>query len=200
MADDRLTPAEAAERLGISREAVYVLNSRRGNGFPRPVYIGRTPTWTAAQLDTWRASHPSKRPAQRREEGGNPLNGSAARKPHSLRVHLAFATARRHPILTADLQSLAERAMHTVAQELGVEIEQFRSQTDLVQIAVKYPTHVSIANLTERLRGAASRAIRQSQDVGVNVWSKPYYAASIGSHTPDGLSQYVEHLEQPVNN
>ncbi|MDC0773685.1 transposase [Streptomyces sp. HD] len=200
MADDRLTPAEAAERLGISREAMYVLNSRRGNGFPRPVYIGRTPTWTPAQLDTWRASHPPKRPAQRREEGGNPLNGSAARKPHSLRVHLAFAKARGHPILTADLQSLAERAMRAAAQELGVEIEQFRGQTDLVQIAVRYPAHVSIANLAKRLRGAASRAIRLSQDVSANVWSKQYYAASIGAHTPNELSQYVEHLEQPVNN
>ncbi|WP_370257902.1 transposase [Streptomyces sp. V4I8] len=187
--DDRLTPAEAAEKLGISREAVYVLNSRRGNGFPPPVYIGRTPTWAPAQLDTWRASHPPKRHARRREEGGNPLNGSAARKPHSLRVHMAFAIAQGHPTLTADLQSLAERAMHAAAHELGVEIEQFRSQTDLVQLAVTYPAHVSIANLAKRLRGAASRAMRQSQDVSVNIWTKPYYAASIGRHTPNGLSQ-----------
>ncbi|MFD7277124.1 IS200/IS605 family transposase [Streptomyces sp. NPDC059862] len=200
MANDQLTPAEAAERLGISREAVYVLNSRKKNGFPQPVYVGRTPMWTSAQLDAWRAAHPSKRPTRRHEERRKALKRSAARESHGLRVHLAFATARRQPALTADLQSLAEHAMHTAARELDVEIEQFRSQTNLVQIAVKYPAHVSIANLAKRFRGAASRAIRQELNISENIWSKPYYAASIGSHSPAGLSQYIEHMEQPVNN
>lgn len=200
MRDDRLTSAEAAERLGISREAVYVLNSRKGNGFPQPVYVGRTPMWTSAELDTWRTAHPSKRPVERGEEDRKARKRSAAQQPHLLRAHLAFATVRRHPVLTPYLQSLAEYAMHTAAQELDAEIEQLRGQADLLQVTVRYPAHVSIASLAKRFRGAVSRAIRQSLDINGNIWSKPYYAASIDSHSPAGLSQYVEHLEQPVNN
>lgn len=198
MTGDRLTPAEAAERLGISREAVYVLNSRKRNGFPQPVYVGRTPMWTPEQLDTWRATHPSKGPARNERPGA--LERSAPVELHDLRTHLAFATRQRHPILTADLQSLTEDAMHTVAQELDAEIEQFLGQADLIQITVRYPARVSVANLAKRLRGAASRALRQSHDIRGNIWSNPYYAASINAHQPAGASRYVQHLEQSVNN
>jgi REP element-mobilizing transposase RayT/predicted DNA-binding transcriptional regulator AlpA len=198
MPDDRLTPAEAAERLGVSRDAVYVLNSRKENGFPEPVYIGRTPMWTSSQLDAWRAAHPSKRPARRR---GEPkiLERSPARERHTLRAHLAFATAPRRSALTTDLHSLAEHAMHTVARELDAEVEQFRSQARLIEITVRYPVEVSVSNLAKRLKGAAERAIRQSGRIDGHIWAKHYYAASVGAHSSAGLRRYVEHLEQPAN-
>ena len=198
MSEDRLTPTEAAERLGISRDAVYVLNSRKGNGFPHAVYIGRTPTWTSSQLDSWRAVHPPKRPTRRRAEHQAPIR-SDTQASHTLRVHLAFAPAPNRLPLTPDLHSLAERAMHEVARELDTEIEQFRSHAHLVEITVRYPADTSVANLAKRLKGAADRAIRQSQGIGEHIWAKHYYAASIGSRSPARLRQYVEHLEQPAN-
>ncbi|MEV6506052.1 transposase [Streptomyces sp. NPDC051642] len=115
-------------------------------------------------------------------------------------MHLAFATAEHRPILTADLQSLAEHAIRALTRELGVEIDQFLGQADLIQITVRYPAHMSIAHLARQFRGAAGRAIRLTQGTNRNIWSNPYYAASISSHQTAGLSRYVERLEQPVDN
>jgi len=156
--------------------------------------------WTSAQLDSWRAKHPSKSPARKRGEHPEIVERSAPPESDNLRAHLAFSTMRRRPILTTDLRPLTEDAMHTAAQELDAEIEQFLCQADLVQITVRYPAQLSVANLAKRLRGAASRAIRQSRDTRETIWANPYYAASINSHQPTGLSRYVEHLAQPVNN
>jgi len=98
------------------------------------------------------------------------------------------------------MQCLIEDATRTVAREFNAEIEEFLGQADLVQVVVRYPAQLSVANLARRLRGAASRAMRQSHDISEHVWANPYYAASINSYQPAGLSRYVEHLEQPVNN
>lgn len=155
--------------------------------------------WTPAQLDAWRAAHPSKQPVRKRHNHQPPIGQRTDQASHNLRVCLAFATMRRHPLLTANLQLLTEQTMRATAQELGAKIEEFHSQADLIRLTVTYPSAVSVASLAKRLRGAASRALRTGS-TSPNIWSKPYYAASMGSHSSAKLSQYVEHLEQPVNN
>ncbi len=71
--------------------------------------------------------------------------------------------------------------MCSVAQELHLEIEEFIGGPDLVQVTVTYPVHVSVANLARRLRGASSRAIRQSHGIRGYIWANQYYAASVNS-------------------
>ncbi|GHD42900.1 hypothetical protein GCM10010317_014820 [Streptomyces mirabilis] len=196
MMDRRLTPVQAAEHLGISPEAIYVLNSRKGNGFPQPVYTGRTPTWTPAELDAWRAAHPSKRPARKREDPGQ----GTILESHELRVHLALTTMRRRPVLTSELLSLTEHTMREAARQLDAEVEEFHGQDDHIHVTIIYPAYVSVANLAKQLKGATARAIRRSRGTTENVWSKTYYAASAGAHSSAKFDQYVEHLAQPVNN
>ncbi|WP_159064369.1 transposase [Streptomyces olivochromogenes] len=57
-----------------------------------------------------------------------------------------------------------------------------------------------MANLAKQLRGATTRAIRHLLGITEHVWSKTYYAASAGAHSSAKFDQYVERLEQPVNN
>ncbi|PWI18421.1 hypothetical protein DI272_32980 [Streptomyces sp. Act143] len=199
MTERRLDPAQAAKHLDVSREAVYALNSRAGNGFPQPVYVGRTPTWTPAQLDAWRAAHPSKRPGQDREGEHKAVEGGATIEPHTLHVQLVFTTKGQRPILTSDLRSLAERTMRNAARELDAEIEEFSGWPDLVQVKVRYPARVSVANLAKRLRGATARSMRESPDINVYIWSKQYFAASIGPRSPAPPDWPAQQLERPVN-
>lgn len=58
-----MTAAEAAAHLGVSKTTVYTNHrDREKTGFPQPArYIGRTPVWTAEQLDQWRKAHPARR-------------------------------------------------------------------------------------------------------------------------------------------
>lgn len=200
MADSRLTPAQAAEYLGVTIQAVYVLNSRKENDFPRPSYTGRTPTWSQPELDVWRAAHPPKPSARQHQaaEGTDHDRGNA--DFHDLRAHLAFMTARDSPALTDDLRSLIELTMRDAARSLKSEVEDIRCKANYVHLVVRYPVDMSVANLAQRLRGATTRALRQSRTADGNLWLKPYYAASAATHSTAKLSQYVECLEQTINN
>ncbi|RZB15714.1 DNA-binding protein [Streptomyces sp. F001] len=48
---------QAAERLDVTAQHVYNLNSSRTD-FPAPIYVGRTPLWPVDRLDAWRQAHP----------------------------------------------------------------------------------------------------------------------------------------------
>ncbi|QIY71059.1 IS200/IS605 family transposase [Streptomyces sp. RLB1-33] len=107
---------------------------------------------------------------------------------------------RHRPVLTGELQSLTEHTMREAARQLDAGIEEFHGQADLIHVTVSYPDYVSVANLAKQLRGATARAIRRSQDIKGHVWSKTYSAASVGADSSAKFDQYVERLEQPVNN
>lgn len=55
-----LTSTEAAAYLGVARQTIHQLVSAAPD-FPKPTYVGRTPQWSRAQLDEWRAQHPARR-------------------------------------------------------------------------------------------------------------------------------------------
>ena len=55
---DPLTVAQVAEYLGLS---VRTVETYRADGrLPEPTMVGRTPTWTRAQIDQWQANRPGR--------------------------------------------------------------------------------------------------------------------------------------------
>lgn len=109
-------------------------------------------------------------------------------------------TARDGPALTDDLRSLIERTMRDAARSLKSEVEGIRCKANYVHLVVRYPVDTSVASLAQRLRGASTRALRQSHTIDGHLWSKPYYVASAAAHSTARLSRYVECLEQTINN
>ena len=56
--DTGLTVAQVAEHLGLS---VRTVETYRADGrMPEPTMVGRTPTWTRAQIDQWQANRPGR--------------------------------------------------------------------------------------------------------------------------------------------
>ena len=55
---DVLTVAQVAEYLGLS---IRTVETYRADGrLPEPTMVGRTPTWTRAQIDAWQAARPGQ--------------------------------------------------------------------------------------------------------------------------------------------
>ncbi|MGW0764235.1 IS200/IS605 family transposase [Streptomyces sp. NPDC002676] len=203
MTDIRLTPAQAADYLGISLQAIYVLNSRP-NDFPVPTYTGRTPTWTRSALAMWRTAHPSK---QRRQAASSP--GPMEERPttrfHSLQARLAFATDGCRTVLTETLLRASEQAVRTAASEAGAEVTEFAGAADHIHLVVTYPADQSIAQLAKRFRHAAARAVRQQTSPTpaaerIRVWSSSYYASSAVLRSVAAVAEYVRQQAQDVNN
>ncbi|MGW0590528.1 helix-turn-helix transcriptional regulator [Streptosporangium sp. NPDC002607] len=55
-----LSTEQAAERLGIKVASVYTF-AQCLEGFPQPARVGRTLLWPEAELDAWRAAHPTRK-------------------------------------------------------------------------------------------------------------------------------------------
>ena len=53
-----LTVAQVAEHLGLSVRTVEAY--RRDGRLPEATMVGRTPTWTRAQIDAWQATRPGQ--------------------------------------------------------------------------------------------------------------------------------------------
>ena len=55
---DVLTVAQVAEYLGLS---IRTVETYRADGrLPEATMVGRTPTWTRAQIDAWQANRPGR--------------------------------------------------------------------------------------------------------------------------------------------
>ncbi|MCZ4602938.1 helix-turn-helix domain-containing protein [Streptomyces sp. Lzd4kr] len=55
-----ITSEEACARLGIAWRTLYN-HHRNTPDFPQPRRIGRTLLWPPAELDAWRARHPTRK-------------------------------------------------------------------------------------------------------------------------------------------
>ena len=55
---DLLTMAQVAEHLGLSVRTIEAY--RRDGRMPEAAMVGRTPTWTRAQIDAWQANRPGQ--------------------------------------------------------------------------------------------------------------------------------------------
>ncbi|MGW2698871.1 transposase [Streptomyces sp. NPDC001340] len=203
MTDIQLTPAQASDYLGISLQAIYVLNSRP-NDFPIPTYTGRTPTWTRSALDAWRAAHPSKRRRQA-PSSPSPMKGRPTTRFHSLQARLAFATHSCRALLTDPLLQVSEQAIRAAAAEVDTEVTEFAGAADHIHFVVAYPAEQSIAQLARRFRHAAARAVRQQTGSTptaeqIRVWSASYFTSSALPRSVAGVAEFVRQQAQDFNN
>ena len=53
-----MTVAQVAEHLGLSVRTVEAY--RRDGRMPEATMVGRTPTWTRAQIDQWQVNRPGQ--------------------------------------------------------------------------------------------------------------------------------------------
>ncbi|GHI07727.1 hypothetical protein Scel_60480 [Streptomyces cellostaticus] len=201
--DTQFTPAQAADYLGISLQAIYVLNSRP-NDFPIPTYTGRTPSWTRSALDAWRSAHPSKRRRQA-PSSPRPMKGRPTTRFHSLQARLAFATDSCRTLLTDPLLRVSEQAIRAAAAEADTEVTEFAGAADHIHFVVAYPAEHSIAQLARRFRRSAARAVRQQTGSTpaaeqVRVWSESYFASSAVPQSVAAVAEYIRLQAQDFNN
>ncbi|MER0445606.1 transposase [Streptomyces sp. Edi4] len=192
----RLIPTQAAERLGVSVQAIYVLNSRPNNGFPEPEHIGRTPTWLASELDAWRAEHPAKGRRRRPQRRIETVSSRPDASFPCLTAHIAFVTHRR-AVLTAEMLRLAEHSLNVAAGAADAHIEAFSGASDHVRALIRYPADLAATDVAGRLRTASERVLRRAGMA--QVWAPSYFVASVGTESPDRIDEFVREQEQVVN-
>jgi putative transposase len=93
----------------------------------------------------------------------------------------------------------------SVCKDFNAELVEFDGERDHVHLLVIYPPRVAISVLVNSLKGVSSRKLRQKFDVfkkvywgdKVALWSRSYFAASVGGAPIEILKQYIEQQNTP---
>ena len=92
-----------------------------------------------------------------------------------------------------------------VCNKSNAHLVEFDGEADHVHLLVMYPPRISIAILVNTLKGVSSRILRQQFSIfkesywgnGVALWSRSYFAASVGGAPIEILRQYIEQQKTP---
>ena len=94
--------------------------------------------------------------------------------------------------------------MRHTAIEMQIDLIAIESDGDHLHIMIHYPPSLSLAKITQRLKGASSRAVRLRRlpEVlkklwGRAFWSPSYFVASCGGAPLDVVKTYVENQMNP---
>jgi len=109
-----------------------------------------------------------------------------------LLVHLVWSTRRRAPWLEprwdgwlADMLERKARRIHCAVLAVG-------NAADHVHVLVRHPPSVPVSQVTQRLKGASSRALhREMPSSDGLVWQVGYWAESVAPRDIDPLLAYV---------
>lgn len=124
---------------------------------------------------------------------------------HLLHVHLVFTPKYRKKIFTKDHIDSMRAIFTKVCNDFGAELVEFDGERDHVHLLINYPPKVAISVLVNSLKGVSSRMLRKEYDVfkkaywgdSVALWSRSYFAASVGGAPIEILKQYIEQQQTP---
>lgn len=122
---------------------------------------------------------------------------------HLLHAHLVFTPKWRRRVFTkAQLKTLSE-LFSTVCGDFDAELAEFNGETDHVHLLVRYPPQVSLSRLINSLKGVSSRRLKvlhpeiRKHYWGEALWSRSYFAGSVGGAPIEALRQYIEQQTAP---
>ena len=120
-----------------------------------------------------------------------------------LHAHLVFTTKYRKKVFEGK-HIVAMRAIFSdVCQSAGVELAEMDGEHNHVHLLVNFPPHVQLSKLVNSLKGVSSRLLRKEfPEIEKNywkgvLWSRSYFAASVGGAPISILRQYIEQQNTP---
>ena len=86
----------------------------------------------------------------------------------------------------------------SVCKDYEVELVEFDGESDHVHLLVNFPPKVSVSKLVNSLKGVSSRLLKKSHPDLVArywkgaLWSRSYFAGSVGGAQPSTACEIVE--------
>ena len=122
-----------------------------------------------------------------------------------LHAHLVFTPKYRKKIFTKEHFDLMCQVFENVCTKMDATLVEFDGEANHVHLLVLYPPRISIAVLVNSLKGVSSRMLRKQFPIfkksywgdGVALWSRSYFAASVGGAPIEILRQYIEQQNTP---
>lgn len=91
-----------------------------------------------------------------------------------------------------------------MAKDFGARLVEFNGESGHVHLLVEYPPQVQLSRLVNSLKGVSSRLLRRDHPEvqrhywsGRRLWSRSYFAASVGGAPIAVLRRYIEQQQAP---
>lgn len=121
-----------------------------------------------------------------------------------LHAHLVFTPKYRKKVFKKAHLALMKEVFERVCKEMDAELIEFDGEADHVHLLVIYPPRIAIAVLVNSLKGVSSRMLRkefrefhEAHWGNAALWSRSYFAASVGGAPLEIVKQYIEQQKTP---
>lgn len=114
----------------------------------------------------------------------------------SLKYHLVWCPKYRRKVLTAPVDERLKAVLGKVAERHGITIHTMEVMPDHVHLFVEAGPTLCVAEIAARLKGASSHALRAEfrhlRSRLPTLWSRSYYAGSVGAVSESIVRRFVE--------
>ena len=114
----------------------------------------------------------------------------------SLKYHIVFCPKYRKPVLVGDVAARLKALLAFKASEIGATVHALEVMPDHVHLFVESDPTFSPSHLANQFKGFTSHALRQEfphlRSRLPTLWSRSYYAASVGYVTESAVKRYID--------
>jgi putative transposase len=114
----------------------------------------------------------------------------------SLRYHVVWCPKYGRPVLVEPVSARLKDLLRQKARELGLTIHTMEVMSDHVHLFVEGEPTICVAEIVNGLKGFTSHVLREEypflQSRLPTLWSRSYYAGSVGSVSEAVVRKYIE--------
>ena len=117
---------------------------------------------------------------------------------YDIKIHLVFVTKYRKAILRGDVAKRVRQLIREICLANEVQIIKGHVSKDHIHLLLSYPPRLSVAKLTQYIKGKTSRKLLQEYSEiskrlwGSHIWARGYFAVSTGNVTDELIAEYIE--------
>jgi putative transposase len=120
----------------------------------------------------------------------------------SLKYHLVWCPKYRRAVLVDAIEARLKRIIQGVTSELGMAVHALEVMPDRVHLFVEADPVLCVAEIVNRIKGRSSRLLREEfptlRSRLPTLWSRSYYAGSVGHVSAKTVQAYIEAAERPL--
>lgn len=130
------------------------------------------------------------------------------RGPHTvfdIKYHLVWTTKYKKPILKGRIGVRVRDLIREICDANSVQIIRGHVSQDHIHIFISVPPQLSIAKLTQYLKGKTSRKILMENPKlnrsfwGKHFWSRGYFVATSGTITDETVMEYIHNQDEDAD-
>jgi len=114
----------------------------------------------------------------------------------SLKLHIVWCPKYRRKVLVGDIERRLTELLHGKASEIGLAIHALEVMPDHIHVFIEHDPTKCVSEIVARLKGYTSHVLRDEfpslKSRLPTLWSRSYYAGSVGSVSESTVKHYIE--------